>query len=71
MGDWTILIEGTGPHHSDSDADADAVFYGVVDLLRKRGQRISRATFTHGQRFEYPTSGTVNSERIKILEDKT
>jgi hypothetical protein len=48
MGDWTIVIHGTGTHHNNKACDADQVARDMVEVLKARGHHVHGATFTHG-----------------------
>jgi hypothetical protein len=49
MGDWAIVIEGTGPHHNEDYAsDADVMTRSFVRALQTSGHTVKRASFTHG-----------------------
>lgn len=50
MGQWTIVIHGTGAHHNRAEYDADWIAREAVEKLRKAGHSISGATFTAGTR---------------------
>lgn len=46
MGNWTINIEGTGPHHNKQDFDADEIAREAVRTLRAKGHTVEHATIT-------------------------
>lgn len=49
MGDWTIVIVGTGAHHNpDYDGDADRIFRETVKRLEEAGQEVEHAFITTG-----------------------
>jgi hypothetical protein len=51
MGNWTIVIHGTGVHHNpDLPQDADKMSAAFVEQLRQAGHTIQGATFTYGAR---------------------
>jgi len=51
MGDWVIIIEGTGMHdNADYSQDADKMMARFVEELKVASQEIESATFTSGQR---------------------
>ena len=51
MGDWTIVVEGTGAHHNkDFPQDADRMAQKFVDALISAGHEVRLATFTSGGR---------------------
>lgn len=51
MGNWTMLIEGTGQHHNNEDPnDANVMFSEFVGKLKEAGQNVEHATFTNGAR---------------------
>lgn len=51
MGNWTMVIEGAGPHHNPNyDNDADKLFRQIVEDLRAKGQQIEHAAITCGGR---------------------
>jgi hypothetical protein len=59
MGNWTILIEGTGSHHNQQPSDANALADACVTLLRKHGQTVEHASFTSGGREILPVTGSM------------
>lgn len=51
MGQWTIVIHGTGQHHNGGDdKDANRMLKDFVTNLRNSGQMIDDARFTHSAR---------------------
>jgi hypothetical protein len=50
MGDWTLVIHGTGPHHDNHPHDADAIGGEAVEALRRAGHTIHHAAIMHGGR---------------------
>lgn len=48
MGNWTIVIHGTGPHHNGKPYDADAVALQLVEELKEAGQVVHHASITYG-----------------------
>lgn len=52
MGDWTIVIEGTGCHHNGSAAeefhDADLMTKEFIERLKGAGHQIRHASFNCG-----------------------
>ena len=51
MGDWAIVVEGTGAHHNkDFPQDADRMTQKFVDALISAGHEVRLATFTSGGR---------------------
>lgn len=46
MGTWHIHIEGQGPHHNESHADAERLAKDFTDTLAAHGHHVSRAEFT-------------------------
>lgn len=60
MGQFTMVIHGTGAHHNwnvnergyiegrKNDYDADLLFAEFVDLLKSKGHNITGATLTYG-----------------------
>jgi len=61
MGNWSIHIEGTGPHDNGIEADADLIAKEVVVKLGAAGHKISVATFATGSSREItePGKGTL------------
>lgn len=59
MGNWQILIRGSGPHHNkDNPGDADRIAAGTVAALFKAGHRVKMAVFTiRGQEDNLTPSG--------------
>ncbi len=48
MGDYVIIIAGTGPHHNTScESDADKIAKDTVEALKKKGHIVKAATFWH------------------------
>lgn len=53
MGDWAIVIQGTGVHHNRNyPTDANRMAAGFVEALREAGHTVKSATFTSGGRDE-------------------
>lgn len=51
MGDWAIVVHGTGAHHNkDFPKDADRMTQKFVDDLIGAGHEVRLATFTSGGR---------------------
>jgi hypothetical protein len=51
MGDWAIVVHGTGAHHNkDYPIDADRMAQEFVDKLIAAGHQVQLATFTSGGR---------------------
>lgn len=51
MGNWTIVIEGSGAHHNkDRPADANKLAEDFVAVLGGAGHTVEHATFTHSGR---------------------
>lgn len=56
MGQWTIVIQGTGPHHNVSveyPKDADRMTAEFARTLRAAGHFLSSVTFTSGSIYNY------------------
>ena len=51
MGNWTIIVEGTGPHHNQRpEIDADCIAAEFVKTLQSHGQNVECATITTSSR---------------------
>lgn len=51
MGEWAIVVHGTGAHHNkDLPIDADRMAQAFVDSLIGAGHQVQLATFTAGGR---------------------
>jgi hypothetical protein len=51
MGNWTIVIHGTGQHHNNHDpSDADVLAVEMVEMVLRAGHRLDYADFTSGAR---------------------
>jgi hypothetical protein len=48
MGNWSIHIEGVGPHHNGKEEDSDAVFVETFNSLVAKGHTLTHASFTYG-----------------------
>lgn len=73
MGDWAIVIQGTGAHHNkDFPQDADRMTQRFVDDLVRAGHDIVSATFTNGGRTVVDTID-VRTDYLKgqVREDST
>lgn len=56
MGDWILVIEGTGQHHNQGDSrDADVLSDQAVKMFLAAGQNLKVAHFTSGGRLELAT----------------
>jgi len=50
VGNWVMVIEGTGQHHNGDDKDdADYLIKAYVKDLQRAGQRVHHASFTSGE----------------------
>ena len=66
MGDWAIVVEGTGAHHNkEFPNDADRLAQRFVDDLIKAGHEVRLATFTAGGRTVLDTSDNLRAVRSK------
>lgn len=66
MGDWAIVINGTGAHHNkDYPTDADRMAQKFVDDLVVAGHQIALATFTSGGRTVLDTSDNVEAKNAE------
>lgn len=45
MGDYRIVIEGTGQHNNRAPLDADTLAQDLVDYLQRAGHSVHTATF--------------------------
>jgi hypothetical protein len=50
MGQWVIVIQGTGSHHNGLISDADKIAEALVGSLKTAGQYVEHASFTSGGR---------------------
>lgn len=58
MGNWTLLIEGTGCHHNDNpEIDIDKLAPKLVDEIKAQGHTVQHATLTVGGRNPVVESG--------------
>ncbi len=48
MGNWCIVITGTGPHDNGIPEDANAIFQDFVTELRAAGHTVTAAQITTG-----------------------
>jgi hypothetical protein len=63
MGDWAIVIQGTGAHHNkEFPKDADRMSQRFVDELVEAGHEVRLATFTSGGRTVLDTVDNVASK---------
>ena len=47
MGNWTIVIEGTGSHHNNLDpSDADVMAMRFIQALEENGHHVEHASIT-------------------------
>ena len=52
MGNWTVVIQGTGAHHNkEYQNDADKMYDAFLKHLIESGQQINHASFTSGGRY--------------------
>ena len=53
MGDWTLIVSGTGCHHNNADnalgieEDADQQLFEFADLLTRSGHTLRHAAIVH------------------------
>lgn len=51
MGNWAIVVQGTGGHHNRNyPKDANRMAAAFVQDLKDAGHTVESATFTHGGR---------------------
>jgi len=50
VGNWTIVIEGTGGHHNNHECDADVLLKSFAEKLRDSAQTVEHVSFTNGAR---------------------
>lgn len=48
MGDWVVVIRGTGAHHNGKDYDADKMTQDFVHELKRQGHLKVEGTFNFG-----------------------
>lgn len=49
MGNWTIVVQGTGIHHNRlEERDANRMTADFVQRLKDAGHQVDHATFAHG-----------------------
>lgn len=61
MGNWTVVIEGTGQHHNnDQEADAERLVEAFIMKLKKHGHKIDHASFTASGRTLYDLGDPAN-----------
>lgn len=60
MRKYKIIIEGEGPHHSDSHDDADSGAKHLVEALKRRGHTVSDARFV--------ANGTQEDINVEVQE---
>ena len=64
MGDWAIVVHGTGAHHNqDYPNDADRLAQRFVDDLIRVGHQVHLATFTAGGRTVLDTIDNLSAQR--------
>lgn len=51
MGNWTLVIEGTGAHQNGKAVDADRLAMDFINVLVQNGQNVEHATFTCSSRY--------------------
>ena len=45
MGNWIMIIEGSGVHDNGKASDAEVMLRGFVTRMRHQGQKIEKADF--------------------------
>ena len=63
MGNWTINIEGTGPHHNKQDFDADEIARYTVRTLKAKGHTVEHATITASGRDNLLAAVSADTEK--------
>lgn len=58
MGQWTIVIQGTGIHHNPDPKDANEIAKRFVKELTDAGHQVTHAAFTSGSRDLVNADGT-------------
>ena len=65
MGDWAIVVHGTGAHHNkDYPTDADRMAQKFVDDLVIAGHQVNLATFTAGGRTVLDTIDNLKAKHL-------
>lgn len=65
MGDWAIVVHGTGAHHNQEyPTDADRMTQRFVDDLIRAGHQVNLATFTAGGRTVLDTIDNLAEHRL-------
>lgn len=49
MGDWTLIVEGAGPHHNANIGDVDVIVAQMFEALKNNGHQIKHASFVLGE----------------------
>ena len=62
MGNWTIVIHGTGAHHNGKSYDAEIMTDAFAQSLMRAGQRVESVSFTSGGRLELPSNMRENDQ---------
>lgn len=52
MGQWAIIIRGTGPHHNGKPTDAEAIARHAVQDLKDSGHTVAAATVLTGSEID-------------------
>ena len=71
MGNWTIIIEGTGPHHNGKAGDADRIAVDLVKLVEGYGQIGVRASIITGFRESLTLDKPETSAPLLLPDAKT
>jgi hypothetical protein len=67
MGNFTIVITGTGSHHGGNDFDADAIAKLLVAALITKGHSIDHASITCSSRQDIrPTAEVIGSSQVHV-----
>ena len=70
MGDWAIVVHGTGAHHNkDYPADADRMTQKFIDDLVAAGHQVALATFTSGGRTVLDTVDNLGAKWSESVRD--
>lgn len=69
MGNWTLVIHGTGPHHNDKDYDVEKLAAVFVQQLQANGHSIQDARVNMGSTQEIPKTAPVIGDTILMGRD--
>lgn len=68
MGNWVLVIHGTGPHHNGKDYDIEHQTLDFLKFLRANGHTISKADVVAGGAIDLLYQERYMDENLKLTK---